>query len=68
MQQVNGLPLISILTFLPLVGAALVFGIDRERRQFVRGVTLAVNILALGLVTLLLVNASPAGGGMQFVE
>ena len=63
----NGLPLISILTFLPLVGAALVFGVDRERRQLARGLTLAVNILALGVVAALWVNSAPEGG-MQFVE
>ena len=63
----NGLPLISILTFLPLLGAALVFGVDRERRQLARGLTLAVNILALGVVAALWVNSAPSGG-MQFVE
>ena len=64
----NSLPLISILTFLPLVGAALVFGVDRERRQLARGLTLAVNILALALVAALWVNSNPADGGMQFTE
>ncbi|NDB78081.1 MAG: NADH-quinone oxidoreductase subunit M, partial [Verrucomicrobia bacterium] len=64
----NGLPLISILTFLPLVGAALVFGVDRERRQLARGLTLAANILALALVAALWVNTNPGEGGMQFTE
>ena len=63
----TGVQTCALPIFLPLLGAALVFGVDRERRQLARGLTLAVNILALGVVAALWVNSAPSGG-MQFVE
>ncbi len=71
----NGVPLLSIVTFLPLAGAALILaarwsaagqnpGLDRGVRLITLGVTIATFVVSL----VLFANFDPQAPGYQFVE
>ncbi len=64
----NSLPLLSILTLLPLVGAALLSFIPPEKIKFVRRFALATALLTLGLTGWLWCHYDPADWRMQFAE
>lgn len=64
----NNLPLLTLLTLTPLVGAALIAGLDPKQRSLARGLGLLFNALALGLVAVLWSNFNSASGELQFVE
>ena len=64
----NSLPLLTILTLTPLVGAAIIAGLDPKQRSLARGLGLFFNALALGLVALVWSNFNAASGELQFVE
>ena len=59
---------LTLLTLTPLVGAALIAGLDPKQRSLARGLGLFFNLLALGLVALLWSNFNAASGELQFVE
>lgn len=59
--------LLSLLIFTPLVGALLALIIPPAQRQAFRLVTLAVNLLQLGVLVMLIAQYVPAGG-LQFME
>jgi len=60
-------PLLTIIVFLPLLGAAVVSLLGNQRAVAVRWTAAAVAVLDLGLVTWLALRFDVAGG-MQFVE
>ena len=64
----NSLPLLTLLTLTPLVGAALIAGLDPKQRSLARGLGLFFNALALGLVAVLWSNFNSVSGELQFVE
>jgi NADH-quinone oxidoreductase subunit M len=64
----NSLPLLTFLVITPLVGAALIAGLDSKQRSLARGLGLFFNALALGLVALLWTKFNTASGKPQFVE
>lgn len=64
----NSLPLLTILTLTPLVGAAIIAGLDSKQRSMARGLGLFFNVLALGVVGLLWSKFNAASGDPQFVE
>src|SRR6185295_18031864 len=62
------LPLISLLTLTPLVGAALIAGLEPEKKSLARGLGLGFTLAALALGVLLWLNFDAKSGGLQFVE
>ena len=65
-RAMNGLPLITILTFLPLVGGMMVIGLGSDRRKLARGLALGISFAALALALALWTQFNPASGGLQF--
>jgi NADH-quinone oxidoreductase subunit M len=64
----NSLPLLTLLTLTPLVGAGVVAGLDARHRSLARGLGLFFNVVALGLAVTLWVKFNAASGELQFVE
>lgn len=64
----NSLPLLTLLTVTPLVGAGLVAGLDPKQRSLARGLGLFFNLIAFGLAATLWANFDAASGKLQFVE
>ena len=64
----SGLPLLTLLTLTPLVGAAIVAGLDPRQRSLARGLGLFFNGLALVLVAVLWASFNAGNGEPQFVE
>jgi NADH-quinone oxidoreductase subunit M len=60
--------LLTLLTLTPLVGAALIAGLDPKQRSLARGLGLLFNALAFGLVAILWANFNSMSGELQFVE
>ena len=63
----NNLPLLTILTFLPLLGGLIVAGLGGQKK-LARGLAFTVSLLALALVFVLWKNFNAASGELQFVE
>jgi len=62
-----GIPLLSFLVFFPLVGAALVLTVPRERARLARLVAFAVAVVEFALSIPLFTALRPEGG-LQFLE
>ena len=60
--------LLTLLILTPLIGAAIIAGLDPKQRSLARGLGLFFNALALGLVAVLWSNFNAASGELQFVE
>ncbi len=60
--------LITLLTLTPLVGAALIAGLDERRRTLARGLGLFFMGISLGLALTLWVMFDPQSGKLQFIE
>ena len=63
-----GLPILSIVIFLPLVGALLVAIVPRRHERFVRLLALGTALATWAVSLLLLVGFAPDRPGFQFVE
>ncbi len=61
-------PWLTILTFLPLLGALITLAIPRDRVTAIRTVATVATALTLGVGLLLLAQFYPAAEGYQFVE
>src|SRR5437867_4231567 len=64
----NSVPLITILTFLPLIGAVVVACLGAERKALVRITALSFSLLSLLLAIALWSNFDVSASTMQFVE
>ena len=64
----NGFPLITTLTLLPLVGAVLVAGLGRDKAAFARGLAFALGLLSLALALVMWKSFDPTSGALQFEE
>ena len=64
----SGFPLLTLLTLTPLVGAAIVAGLEPRQRSLARGLGLFFNGLALVLVAILWASFNAGNGEPQFVE
>lgn len=64
----NSLPLLSILTLTPLVGAGIIAGLDSRQNSLARRLGLFFNVLSLAWVAMLWAGFNPASGDPQFVE
>jgi NADH-quinone oxidoreductase subunit M len=61
-------PIITVLTFTPLLGAVVVAGLEPEKKALARGFGLGFSCLALLLSGLLWLNFDSGREGIQFVE
>jgi NADH-quinone oxidoreductase subunit M len=62
-------PVLSALTYLPLVGAAVMLCIPREQKEALKSTAVATCALTLGLAALAWASMGPtAGGAMSFTE
>src|SRR6266704_6480082 len=64
----TGVPIISILILVPLVGALMVIGLGAEQRKLARSLALGFSFVSLALAVVLWRNFSPATGELQFEE
>jgi NADH-quinone oxidoreductase subunit M len=64
----TGIPLISILTFVPLLGALVVAGVDNGRKGLARGLALAFSLVALALALVLWRGFDPSASALPFEE
>ena len=62
------LPLLSILIFLPLLGAAVIAIMDRRREAAIRWIGLVAALLALGVAVLIAARFAAGTAAMQFEE
>ncbi len=63
----SSLPLLTLLTFLPLIGGLIVIGLG-EQKKLARAMAFAVSLLSLALTFVLWKNFNAASGELQFVE
>ncbi|CAN5735381.1 NADH-quinone oxidoreductase subunit M [soil metagenome] len=66
--MVDGLPWLTIVTFLPLLGAIVIAFIPRDRLALVRLTALTTALLAFAASLVLLLNFDPAATDFQFRE
>ena len=64
----NGLPILSIIIFLPLAGAAVIAFLPRQRLDWIRWVALGTALLTWAVSLLLLSGFDPSAAGFQFGE
>jgi NADH-quinone oxidoreductase subunit M len=64
----NGLPLLSILTLVPLLGAIVVAGVNREQKRLARWLSLGFGLGALALTLVLWHCFDSASGDLQYQE
>jgi NADH-quinone oxidoreductase subunit M len=64
----NGFPIISVLTFLPLFGAIVLIGLSAEQKKLARWLALGFSFVSLVLAVYLWTRFNPASGDLQFVE
>jgi NADH-quinone oxidoreductase subunit M len=64
----TGVPLITLLTLTPLVGAAIIAGLEPERKSLARGLGLGFMLASLALVLVLWMSFDAKPGDLQFVE
>src|SRR5207247_2802130 len=67
-RQMNGFPLLTALTLVPLLGGLIVVGLDARRKDLARGLALTSSLAALGLAILVWKNFDPASAELQFAE
>ncbi len=67
-MDITGLPLLTLITFVPLVGAILVAFIPRSNQGLVRATALGTSLVSFALSLILLVGFLPSRPGFQFVE
>ncbi len=62
-------PILSVILFVPLVGAVLVLLIPKGKENWIRGVSTAVSLIPLALAVAVWFGVTKLGGGeMQYVE
>ena len=64
----NGLPMLTLLTAIPLIGGLVIVGLRSDQRSLARWLGLGFAFAALALSLLLWHKFNPAVGGLQFEE
>ncbi|HSU54270.1 MAG TPA: NADH-quinone oxidoreductase subunit M [Candidatus Dormibacteraeota bacterium] len=64
----NSIPLITILTLIPLLGGIVVIGMNAEQKRFARGLALLLSFVSLALTVVLWSQFKRASGELQFEE
>ena len=67
-MDLAGLPLISAITFVPLIGALVIAAIPKENLRAIRWTALATALIAFVLSLVLLVGFDPGAAGFSLVE
>ena len=62
------IPILSVITFTPLVGALLLLLIRGDQEELIARLALVVTVVPLILAIVLWANYDQAAGGMQFTE
>lgn len=68
MERLFYIPWLTVLTFLPLVGAVLLLFVPREREDWIKGFALGVTLLEFLLSVVVFLKFEDTKPGMQFVE
>jgi NADH-quinone oxidoreductase subunit M len=68
MIDLSGLPILTLITFAPLVGALVIAFLPRERLNWIRWAALGTALVAWALSLLLLAAFDPGASGFQFGE
>ena len=66
--NVLGFPILSLVAYLPLMGAVLLLFVGRERIQAIRNLAFASSLASLAVSLLLPLNFDPSTAAVQFVE
>ncbi len=64
----QGLPILSIVTFFPLIGVVLLFMIDKENDRLLKGLTFVVTVIDFLISLYVLFYFDPTTPNMQFTE
>ena len=64
----NGLPVLSLVTFFPLLGALLIAAQNREASRNARWIALYTTLFTLGVALWIWANFDKGNAGFQFVE
>src|SRR3954447_20949719 len=67
-MDITALPLLTLITFIPLVGAIVIAFIPRDSAGAIRAAALATSLISWGLSLVLLVGFLPSHPNFQFVE
>jgi NADH-quinone oxidoreductase subunit M len=67
-MDITGLPLLTLITFVPLVGAIVIGFIPRDNFGAIRAAALATSLIAWAFSLILLVGFLPSHPNFQFVE
>jgi NADH-quinone oxidoreductase subunit M len=65
---VNSLPILTLLTLLPLFGGVVLLGLDRSQQRLARGLAVTFSLLTLALTVALWLSFNTDAAGLQFVE
>src|SRR6266478_404340 len=68
MNGPQNFPILSILTFLPLIGGVIVIGLGADKKQLARRLSLAFSLVSLGLTLFLWHQFKTSSGELQFEE
>lgn len=61
-------PILTVITFVPLLGAVLILFVPKERESLITRLAIAISFVPLILALVLWFSYDKAAGGMQFVE
>src|ERR1041384_1264030 len=64
----NALPLLTMLTLVPIVGGVIVIGLGAEQKHLARRMAFGFSLVALGLALVLWKQFQAASGELQFEE
>src|SRR3954447_12354645 len=67
-MDITALPLLTLITFIPLVGASIIAFIPRDSAGAIRATALGTSLISWGLSLILLVGFLPSHPNFQFVE
>src|SRR4051812_15719582 len=67
-MTITGLPLLTLITFVPLIGAIIIAFIPRDSAGAIRATALGTSLVSWGLSLILLVGFLPSHPNFQFVE
>jgi NADH-quinone oxidoreductase subunit M len=68
LEAIRSLPMLSLITFVPLAGAIVIAFLPRQRLDWIRWTALGAALIAFALSLLLLVGFDPGVSGFQFGE
>jgi len=67
-MDLNGFPILSLITFVPILGSVLVLFIPDKNEKAIKWTALVVSLIPLALSVVLWLNYDSSVPGMQFVE